>query len=89
MVALDHPHLKKKMCRYMLESLQKLVPGEDFSRFKAKYSEDKDMPKEIHGAFKNLLTEYLALQEKMSPEKFKESFLAWVNKAHRHVASVC
>lgn len=84
MMAVDHSHLKKKMCRYMLESLQRLVPEKDFSPFKVKYSEDKDMPKVIQAAFTTLLIEYLKLEKKMPLAEFKASFLAWVNKAYKH-----
>ena len=75
------------MCRLMSEILKEVYPEMDYSRYKVKYSPEKNIPAEVQAAFNALWQEYLTLQEKMTPEQFKASVIAWASEAFIHYSA--
>lgn len=80
--------LKKKMCRYMIELLEKHYLDKDFSSYKIHYAKGKDLKSEVTWALWHLWEQYLTLQNKMTPEEFKTSVLVWIEEALEHQAAM-
>ena len=69
---IDSAGLKKKMCRYMIEILEKHYPDKDFSSYKIRYAKGKDLKSEVTWALWRLWEQYLTLQDKKTQKSSKQ-----------------